>query len=144
MKSRREREKRIMEHTARIGFENGFVEGGRYILALLMGLPRPNKVVVNPEVPLGEVQIHVGELSELQTERVEKLGQFLDAVKDTDMRKALAEEGEINPAQRLEQIAQYCTWARNHAEGVGTLEEIGVVLDEVMLRARGEYRGGPE
>lgn len=143
--SRRERERRIASVNAREGFAHGFIEGGRYSLALIMGLPRPSEVVEDDDLELGTVQIRVAVANPLQAERMQKLGEFLEAIRETDIKTASDPDEEISPARRLEQIVLYCTRRIKEMEEHPGREwwpsEIADdILTEVIHRANGKHR----
>lgn len=146
METRKQRAQRERETIARVGFEHGFVEGGRYVLALLMGLPRPERVVVNDSLAPGVVEIHCAPRSGLQEDRLAKLGMLLEAIKDTDLRTALSPEEEISPARRLEQIVRYCQEVAevcDEDDADAAMKTLMLeVVQQIELRARGDHRHG--
>lgn len=138
MKTKKERAQLERETIARVGFVQGFSEGGRYVLSLLMGLPRPDAAVIDDKLGVGDVEIHYGPGTELQMERVSKLDALLTAVGVDDLKAALQGEIELNPPARLEAIVSYLQSQKvNHAAG-DTLS-LAEILDKTISLARG-YR----
>lgn len=83
--SRRQREQRIFEQTARVGFEHGFVEGAKYAMRLLTGLPRPTAVVVDKNLEPGTVVFHVAPSDEIEAARARTLGDLVKVVSDQEL-----------------------------------------------------------
>jgi hypothetical protein len=78
--SRRQREERIKQVTARVGFEAGFKEGTRATTSLLMGIPLPSAVIVDDSLPPGTSVLYVSSSSTLQAEKVSILSSVVAAV----------------------------------------------------------------
>jgi hypothetical protein len=130
--TRRQRESEKHLAIASQGFERGFEEGSRYLISLLMGLPRPSFVVLDDTLPSGTVGLIAHHSTEIQHDRLTKLGELLDAVGQSDARAAAAGLAESSPMRRLERVAAYVL-ARK-AKSKGERE----ALDAVLTLLRGE------
>lgn len=86
--SRRKRESRIIETTAQVGFERGFVEGARYVLGQVTGLPIPVEVIVDDALEPGTSTLHIAPKGSLQEDRASNLGQVVQAVRMHDIQEA--------------------------------------------------------
>lgn len=134
LKSRRQQFREAMENTAKVGFEHGFVEGGRYVLSLLMGLPRPSQVMLDSNLEPGEVQLRYGPLSEIQMERAQKLDDLLGAIKETDIRTAASKDQKVHPARRLEDIVAFC---QRTGGATRQSQKVKDLMDQIVDLARG-------
>jgi hypothetical protein len=104
IETRKQKERRRAEVIATAGFERGFEEGSKYMLSLLMGMPRPSSVVLDDEMEPGSVAILVNPATDLQRERIERLGEILSLIRSSDAEAALSGELELSPVRRLERI----------------------------------------
>ena len=106
MKSARERMREGLTHAAKAGFTQGFSEGARHILAVLMGLPRPTRIIRDDSMcEVGEVALVAGTLTDMQEERLQKLDEVLQALNGADLQQVMQREV-LNPVTRLEAIMQ--------------------------------------
>lgn len=136
IESKKQAIRRVMENAARDGFTHGFAEGGRYVISLLMGLPRPYRVVVDPSLEPGTCELRYGHVEgELAQERVQKLGDILDALRETDLKTALDPKEEISPARRLENVAAYVQGVQADKR---SSQKIQGLMDEIMRLVEGE------
>lgn len=137
MKTRNEKVKLAMLDAAQEGYQMGFTTGGRYALALMLGIPRPTRVILDDELALGEVAILANPGTDLQKIRIEKLGEFLDSIHKRDIATVASRDMEVSPDLRLEQIVKACDEEAN-SYGDCDVEELMRFVNRVRALARGE------
>ena len=139
MKTRNEKVKLAMQEAAQDGYQKGFTTGGRYALALMLGIPRPSRVILDDELKLGEVAILANPGTDLQRTRIEKLGEFLDAIHKQDIATVAFRDMEVSPDLRLEQIVKACDEEANSPAGSSLEEEEELMrfVNRIRALARG-------